>query len=278
LTLIATTFGFGGGALFAADENPAPAPAKGANDKPAANPPDGGAARGQGRQRGQGGPGGGGGGGQRGGGGGGQNGGGFGGGGPGGFGGPGGRGFGGGPGGMNFNADPLDELVRNLGDLNLTAAFTLTVDQKTRIDAIRGKLKKEKEQWRTDHEADFKKLQEDFAALRANNGGEADRDKFVALNQSRQDLMNEAPKGDEAVTEIKALLNNDQLKALDEKTAQRRAEREKMMQEMRAQFGGGPGGPGGGGGGRRGGAGGGAGGNPGGGGGATPKAPPAGGL
>jgi hypothetical protein len=234
---------------FAADD-PKPTPEKPAVDQPQ-QPGRGGPGRGG---RGQGGPGGGvfGGGGP---------GSGFGGGGPGGnFGGPGGPG---GP-GMNVARDPIDEVIMMLEELNFAPDFTLTVDQKTKIKQLRDGFKVQKDKWQADHEADFKKIQEEFMTLRTAGGGlgggapggggaAPDREKIQQVMLARQDLMDTAPKSDEVVAEIKGILTTEQLKMLDAKQVEHKAEVEKMRKEM-MQNRGGPGG--GGGGGRNGGGGG----------------------
>lgn len=257
--------------LYAAD-----APDKPATDKPAAEKPaqpGGGGGGGGGRRA----PGGGGGG--------------FGGGGGGGFGGPG--GFGGGFGGgnpaamLNVARDPLDELVMIIGDLNMKPDFTLTADQKTKIQAARDALKKLRDKWQADHEADFNQFAEQMNDLRNSNNPQEMREKMQEITVARMEVMESMPKSDETVAEIKGILTTEQLKMLDSRLAERKAEqqkaREQLMERMRnggpgagggfgGGNGGGQGGPGGGGpggggrGGRggRGGGGGGGGGNPGG--------------
>jgi hypothetical protein len=250
--------------VLAADA-PKPAAEKPAADKPAGD---------------QGGPrqGGGGGGGRRAPGGGG---GGFGGGGGGGFGGPG--GFGGGPGGGNPAAmldvarDPMEELIMIIGDLNMKPDFTLTADQKTKIQAARDGLKKLRDKWQADHEADFNQFTEQMNELRNSNNPQEMREKMQEITVARMEVMESMPKSDETVAEIKGILTTEQLRTLDSRLTARKAEqqkaREQLMERMRnggpgggGGFGGGQGGSGGGGRGGRGGAGGGGRGGAGGGG------------
>lgn len=266
--------------LYAADAPEKPATDKPAADKPAQPGGGGGAGGGGGRRQGGGGPGGGGGGAFGGGGGG------FGGGGPGAFGG----GFGGNIAAtLNTARDPMDELIMIIGDLNMKADFTLTADQKTKIQTARDGLKKVRDKWQADHEADFNQFTEQMNELRNSNNPQDMREKMQAITVARMEVMESMPKSDETVVEIKGILTTDQLKMLDTRLEERKAEqqkaREQMMERMRnggpgggggfggGNGGGGQGGPGGGGqggggrGGRggRGGAGGGAGGgNPGG--------------
>jgi hypothetical protein len=176
--------------------------------------------------------------------------------------------------------NPMEELIVTLGELNLGPDFTLTADQKTKIQSVRNEFKKQMDDWRAAHADEMKKLQDEAAELRGGGGpggggaGGANREKFRDLFEARQQLMESAPKSDEAVAEIKGILTTEQLKKFEAAAAAKQAEMEKMREEMRGRFGpggpgglGGPGGPGGRGGAGRGGAGGGRGGQGGGGGG-----------
>jgi hypothetical protein len=168
--------------------------------------------------------------------------------------------------------DPIEELIAVLGELNLSPDFTLTADQKTKVQSVRDDFKKQTDEWRKAHADEIKKLQDEAAELRGGGGfggggggqGGANREKMREIFQARQQLMESAPKSDEAVAEIKGILTTDQLKKLDAAVAAKQAEMEKMREEMRGRFGpgggGGRGGPGRGGAGGRGGQGGGGGG------------------
>jgi hypothetical protein len=176
---------------------------------------------------------------------------------------------------FNVNRDPIDELIMIIGDLNMKPDFTLSADQKTKIQASRDALKKQRDKWQADHEADFNHFQEEMSELRNSNNPQETREKMQEIMTARMEVMESAPKSDETVVEIKGLLTNDQLKMLDSRLEERKAEqqkaREQMMERMRnggpgGGFGGGgpnggQGGPGGGGqgGGGRGGRGGGGG-------------------
>jgi len=173
----------------------------------------------------------------------------------GGFGGPGGFGGGGGSAGaMAPGRDALDELLAVLADLNLTPDFTLTADQKSKIQSIRDDFKAKVETWRTDHEAEMRQIQQDMQSARtaaAANNGQVDAAKVQALVQSRQDIADGAPKSDDAVLEIKGLLATDQLKTVSAKLDERKATGGRGMQGL-GRGSGGPGrfgAPGGGGGG-----------------------------
>jgi hypothetical protein len=169
----------------------------------------------------------------------------------GGFGGPGGAFAGPGMMRVMLSRDPMEELVYALGELNLTPDFTLTADQKTKIQSVRDDFKKQMEDWRKAHADEMKKLQDEAAELRGGGGpgagGQegANREKFRELFEARQQLMESAPKSDEAVAEIKGILTTEQLKKLDAAVAAKQVEMEKMRDEMRGRFGPGGGGRGG---------------------------------
>lgn len=158
--------------------------------------------------------------------------------------------------------DVLSQFTAALAELNLAPGFDLTKEQKEKIQAVRDTFKKDSEKWKTDHEADFKKLQDDQAALRA-NGQRPTPEQMQELQKKRQDLQATAPSPDDAVKAIKAILGEELAKKVDDKITELKAEQQKRMDQLRAQFGfgGGNGGAGGAGaGGGRGGAGGAAGG------------------
>ncbi|MDB5331576.1 MAG: hypothetical protein JWP03_2727 [Phycisphaerales bacterium] len=142
-------------------------------------------------------------------------------------------------GGRGFGRNAVNELVSALGELNLSPDFALSQDQKSKIQSIREDFKKQSDQWRTDHAADLKKLQDQFAELR--NAGADAQDKRQELDKSRQALMASAPNADEAAKQIQAVLTSDQVQKLTDEQAKLAKER----QDAAARFGGGRGGQGG---------------------------------
>lgn len=153
-------------------------------------------------------------------------------------------------GGGVFGRDALREFIIVLADVNLAPDFSLSKEQKDQIQAIRDAYRKQQEKWRSDHEADIQKLRERFRdAMRQGGGG---RDAFAELNKAREELMATAPKADDAIKQIKAVLTEDQLKRVETRQAELRAEAERMREQMRERFnrGGGQGGGGAGGGAR----------------------------
>lgn len=149
----------------------------------------------------------------------------------------------GGPGGggmFGMAQDPFQQAIVALGDLNLRPDFNLTVEQKQKLQAVRDEVKTMEDKWRTDHAAELKKIQDDAATARQAQ----DQEKMREVMTARRDLMQTMPKTDDAAQKVKALLTDDQAKALEARINER-------QEEMRARMGGMPGrgGRGGGGGG-----------------------------
>ncbi len=59
----------------------------------------------------------------------------------------------------------LAGILASLAELNFTPDFTLTREQKARIQAVRDQYREQLDKWRGEHEADLKKLQERRAEL-----------------------------------------------------------------------------------------------------------------
>jgi len=166
-------------------------------------------------------------------------------------GGEGGRGGFGGPGGlaglagMMGQRDRLAETVMVVAELNLQPDFTLTQDQKVKIKAIRDEFRDAAEKFRKDNEEAFAKLREEMGRLRDGGG----RDAWQELARKRQELMDKGPKGEEYAERIKAVLNEEQAKAMEKALAEREERRReteaRMRENMRNMFGGGRGGQGG---------------------------------
>jgi len=135
-------------------------------------------------------------------------------------------GFGGGPGGTTTfgQRDALRETLSVLGDLNLTPTFTLTQDQKDKIQTIRDDFKKAQEKWDADNKAKIDELR--------NGNADNRREQYRTLYETR-------PKSDEVIKQIIAVLTGDQAKALATKQAERTADDERRRTELMQRFGGG---------------------------------------
>lgn len=141
-----------------------------------------------------------------------------------GMGGGGGGAWGGGGMGSQFYT-----LIYTLSELNFTPDFTLTKEQKEKIQALREDFKKAQEKWRTDHQEDFKKAQEQWAEVRG--ADPANREKWQEISKAQQQLWATSPNGDEQAKAIKSVLTPEQLKLYEDKIAQRQAEAEKARKQ-----------------------------------------------
>ena len=122
----------------------------------------------------------------------------------GGQGGPGG-GFGG-PGGNAFT-----QYVAALADCNLSPDFTLTADEKTKIQGVRDDFKKAEDDFQTANKDDLDKARQ---AFRDANG---DQDAMATARTNLQAIMAKGPKAEDYVAKVKALLTPDQSDAVDKK-------------------------------------------------------------
>jgi hypothetical protein len=125
----------------------------------------------------------------------------------------------------------LSETLAILGDLNLSPGFTLSDEQKQKIQAIRDDFKKQQEAWRAEHAEELQKLDEQMAELR-DAGGPPDPDQMREIMEARRELMSTAPDGEDESREVKAILTEDQLKQFEAR--EQAAEQER--QRMRGQF------------------------------------------
>ena len=130
-----------------------------------------------------------------------------------------------GPGAGMMQQDPFQQAIAALGDLNLRPDFNLSKEQKEKLQAVRDDVKKAEDKWRTDHADDLKKIQEEAQAARG------DQDKMREVMTKRRELMQTQPKSDDAAKQVKALLTEDQAKALEKRITER-------QEEMRARMGG----------------------------------------
>ncbi|MCY2952314.1 MAG: hypothetical protein NTU53_10095 [Planctomycetota bacterium] len=127
--------------------------------------------------------------------------------------------------GAGMQQDPFQQTIAALGDLNLRPDFNLSKEQKEKLQAVRDDVKKAEDKWRADHADDLKKIQEETQAARG------DQDKMGEVMTKRRELMQTQPKSDDAAKQVKALLTEDQAKALEKRITERQA-------EMRARMGG----------------------------------------
>jgi len=135
-----------------------------------------------------------------------------------------------------FGGSAMMQTLVALGELNLTPDFTLSTDQKQKIQAIRDDFKAQEEKFRSENADAFKALEEQRKAARDAGGQEA----FTKVREAEQALQAKGPKSDDAAKQIQAVLTADQLTAFQAKEKESQKQREEMMQ----RFGGGRGGAG----------------------------------
>jgi hypothetical protein len=138
------------------------------------------------------------------------------------------------PSGTVMNRDSLSPLVMTLGELNLGPDFTLTAEQKQKIQAIRDDFKAATEAFKKDHAEEIKQLDDQQKEMMDGfqTGNIPDPNAMMELNEQRRALMQGAPDGTEHANQVRAALNPDQLKKVQEKEAAQAKERE----EMQARF------------------------------------------
>ena len=116
--------------------------------------------------------------------------------------------------------DPLDDAVRPLADLNLRPEFSLSTDQKTRIQAVRDAFTTKRMVWRTAHAAELQKLTDRWSAAwqaRRPGGPPSTRpvDDFHTLQQESAALRLTAPDPTDPADRIKAVLTPAQRRQFD---------------------------------------------------------------
>lgn len=131
-----------------------------------------------------------------------------------------------------FEGNALGEVVSVLGELNLSPDFTLTPEQKQKIQAIRDDFKNQQEMWRAEHAEELKQLDDRMAELMDGGGPPPEPEQMREVMEARRDLMSTAPDGENEAEQVKALLSEDQLKQFEA----RRTALEEERQQMRRQF------------------------------------------
>lgn len=161
-----------------------------------------------------------------------------------------GPGGGGGPGGpppmrmqgmMGGNA--LSPIVSTIADLNLRPDFNLSLEQKTQIAKIRDEFKKSVDAWREENADEIRQIQEITAQLRE-AGPDGDPEAWRDVMEQNMALMQTAPTGESEAESVRAVLTDEQKKALETRLDEIAAEMEQMRQQMGGPGNRGPGGEG----------------------------------
>src|SRR5207248_793628 len=125
------------------------------------------------------------------------------------------------PAGAMMNRDFLSPLVMTLGELNLAPDFSLSAEQKQKIQAIRDDFKAASDAFKKDHAEEIKQLDDQQKEMMdgLQTGNIPDPAAMMELSEQRRALMQNAPDGAEHATQVKAALDPEQLKKLEAKEA-----------------------------------------------------------
>jgi hypothetical protein len=128
----------------------------------------------------------------------------------------------------------LEQFIGMLGQVNLKTDFTLTADQKTKIQAIRDDFKKQTDEWRTQHAEEIKQVDEQQQEMMngLQNGNMPDPGQMQEIEEQRRTLYESAPNGEDHIAQIKALFTRDQEKIFETHKAEIDSEREAIFQRM----------------------------------------------
>lgn len=139
--------------------------------------------------------------------------------------------FGGGP---MMMGDALSQFINMLGAINLKTDFTLTADQKTKIQAIRDEFKQQIDKWRAEHADELKQMEEQQQEMMTNlqQGNPPDPGQMMEMEQQRKQLMDTAPNGEDQVEQIRALFTPEQTKVFETEKVSIEKEREAAFQRM----------------------------------------------
>lgn len=119
---------------------------------------------------------------------------------------------------LNMNSDPLASTLPLVNSLSLNA------EQKQKVQAVSTAFKTTYAKWQKDNETELNKLREEFRAAAQS----ASPEKIRELMQKRQDIQATAPKADDAIAQIKAILTPDQLKTFEQRLATRQTQPDVM--------------------------------------------------
>jgi len=138
------------------------------------------------------------------------------------------------PSGPMMNRDMLSPLIMILGELNLAPDFNLSPEQKQKIQTIRDDFKGAMDAFRKDHADELKQLddqqQQFMQDIQA--GNLPDPSAMMELAEQRRAIMQNAPDGSDHATQVRAVLDAEQLKKVEAKEAAQAKEREEMQQRF----------------------------------------------
>jgi len=129
-----------------------------------------------------------------------------------------------------MRSDPSQNLISILSQLNMTPDFTLTVDQKTKIQELRETYTRDMGAFIEENRRKFEFIRIQAQEAMAGGDGNAVR----AAWQDARDLAAQGPDGGKLNDDIKAVLTDDQRAVVDQKL-QEQAERWQRWREQRDQ-------------------------------------------
>jgi hypothetical protein len=123
---------------------------------------------------------------------------------------------------------PLEHFVGMLAQVNLKNDFTLTAEQKTKIQEIRDDFKKQTDEWKQQHADELKQIDEQQKELMdgLHQGNVPDPGQMQEIEEQRRALHETAPTGEDHVEQIKALFSPEQEKTFETRVVEIEKERE----------------------------------------------------
>lgn len=137
-------------------------------------------------------------------------------------------------GGPMMGGGALEQFIGMLGQVNLKTDFTLTADQKSKIQAIRDDFKKQTDDWRAQHADEIKQIDEQQQEVMNGfqNGNIPDPGQMQEMEAQRRALYETAPNGEDHVAQVKALFTPEQEKIFETRRAEIEKERDAEFQRM----------------------------------------------
>jgi Spy/CpxP family protein refolding chaperone len=121
--------------------------------------------------------------------------------------------------------DPTEGFIFLLAELNMTPQFTLSPEQKTKIQDLRETFRAEREAFVAEHEKELDYIRAQMTEAREARDREAMGEAFNSL----RDLMSQGPSREQIIEDIKAVLTDDQRARVEQRIEQR----ERRMREWR---------------------------------------------
>lgn len=147
----------------------------------------------------------------------------------------------GGPGGMMVNpwgfgggGFAFEQFMGTLTQLNMTTDFTLTVEAKGKLQAVREEWNKAQSDFRQEHRDELKELGQDV--MEAYKAG--DKEKIKDATKKQQEFMAKGPKAEDYIAKAKAVLTPEQLKLVEAKIAKDETEQKARMEQWQKMGGG----------------------------------------